>query len=164
MALAGTKLAAVAALDLQIQSKGVPLIGISGPPWVITFDPSATQAQKDQANAIAAAFDGKDRVFRDLSDIRGSLQALSTGQFGNVWNDLSAAAGAVPRKYLTDTGPNVGAIFCYDHVIYVVGGTAVQIRAGQLSLAALYVQDNAYYLDQPAFDTSISVLGVKPAP
>jgi len=162
MALAGTKLAAVAALDMQIASKGVPLIGISGPPWVITFDPSATQAQKDQANAIAAAFDGKNRVYRDLSDIRASLQALTTAQFTNVWNDLSGPAPGVPRKYLADLGPNVAAIFVFDWSLYVSGPTAAQQKAGQISLAALYLQDLPYYLDGPPFDSSISVLGVKP--
>jgi len=164
MALAGTKLAAVAALDLQITSKGVPLIGISGPPWVITFDPSATQAQKDQANAIAAAFDGQDRVFLSLTDIRAPVQALTATQLSNTWANLSGATPTAPRKYLDDTGPNAATIFLWDWVLYVSGPTAAQQKAGQISLIATYVSDYPFYLDSPPWDPSIHVLGVKPVP
>src|SRR5262245_2105883 len=99
MALAGTRVAAVTYLDMQIQARGIPVASVQGPPWVVTYGPGATQAQKDQGDAIAAAFDGKDRVFLSLTDIRTAVQALTTAQFTNVWNDLSAPAPGVPRKY-----------------------------------------------------------------
>src|SRR5262245_62021924 len=124
MALAGTRLAAITALELQITSKGIPVEGISGPPWVITYGPGATQAQKDQGNALAAAFDGRDRLYLSLSEVRTAIQALTTAQFTNVWNDLSAPAPGVPRKYLADLGPNVSAIFVFDWSLYVSGPTA----------------------------------------
>src|SRR5262245_16667205 len=162
MALSGTRLGAVAALDMQIRAKGIPIIGVSGPPFVVTYDPSATQAQKDQGDALAAAFDGKDRVFRDLSDLRAGIQALSTAQFTNVWADLSGPAPGVPRKYLADTGPNAPSIWVFDWSLYVSGPTAAQQKAGQISLAAMVVQDQPFYLDAPPFDPTVNVLGVKP--
>jgi hypothetical protein len=114
-------------------------------------------------DVVAAHVPAGPRQPRPLWAIRADVQALSTGQFGNVWNDLSAAAGSVPRKYLTDYGVNAGSIFCYDHLIYVVQGTAAQVRAGQISLTSLYCQDNPKYLVNPPFDTSIDVPGDQPA-
>jgi len=150
-------------LDGDLRRRGIPIVGVAGPPWVVHYDPSATQAQKDQGDALAASFDGKARQSRPLWAIRGDIQALTVTQWGNVWADLSAASGPVPRKYLADTGPNAATIFCYDHVIYVVGGTAAQQKAGQVSLTACYAQDNPFYLVNPPFDPSINVNGLEPA-
>jgi len=150
-------------LASEITRKGIPIISVSGPPWTVAYDPSATQAQKDQGDALAAAFDGKDRQPRPLWAIRGDVQALTTAQFNATWADLSApVSGQAPRKYLMDYGPNASAIFVFDWALYVSGPTAAQQKAGQISLAAMYVQDNWAYLIQPAFDPSINISGLEP--
>ena len=151
-------------LDMQLRAQGIPILGVSGPPWTVQYDPSATQAQRDQGDALAASFDGKARQSRPLWAIRGDIQALTTTQWGKVWADLSAASGPVPRKYLADTGPNTATVFCYDHIIFVVGGTTAQVKAGQVSLTACYVQDNPAYLIQPPFDQTINLSGLEPVP
>jgi hypothetical protein len=100
---------------------------------------------------------------RPLWSIRADIQALTAAQFSNVWADLSAAVpGEAPRKYLTDYGANVAGIFVFDWGLYVTGPTAAQVKAGQISLAAMYTQDNPKYLVNPPFDPSIDVPGDEP--
>src|SRR5262252_996367 len=110
-------------LDMQLRAQGIPILGVSGPPWTVQYDPSATQAQRDQGDALAAAFDGKARQSRPLWAIRADIQALTTTQWGHIWADLSAPSGPVPRKYLTDYGANASAIFVFDWSLYVSGPT-----------------------------------------
>jgi len=125
---------------------------------VVTFR-VLTQPEQTTLGDVVAAHDGRPRKARPLYAIRADVQALSVGQFNNVWNDLSAAAAPAPRKYLLDAGPNAAAIFCFDWCVYTSGGTAAQIKAAQLSLTAEYVQDNVKYLVHPPFDTSINIPG-----
>jgi len=131
----------------------------------IVYAAPLTPAQVNTLNAtVAAHVPAGPRKARPLWQIRGDVQALSTAQFQNVWNDLSAAvAGGPPRKYLTDYGANVAGIFVFDWALYVSGPTAAQQRAGQLSLTAMYCQDNPRYLVSPPFDPSINVPGDEPA-
>jgi len=164
MALAGTTIPGTTDLAMQLQAKGIPILGLSGPPFVITYDPAATQAQRDQGDALAAAHDGKSRVYRSLTDVRGGIQALTATQLSNTWANLSGATPTAPRKYLDDTGPNAATIFLWDWVLYVSGPTTAQQKAGQISLIATYVTDYPYYLDHPPFDNTIAVLGVAPVP
>ena len=49
-----------AVLDRDLRHQGIPILGVSGPPWTVQYDPSATQAQKDQGDSMAAAFDGSE--------------------------------------------------------------------------------------------------------
>ena len=103
-------------------------------------------------------------VPRILHDIRADLQALTAAQFGNLWADLSApVAAGVPRKYLGDEGVNAAAIFVFDWVIYAYAGPAAQTRAAQLSLAAMWIQDNPDYAVSPPWDPSVNVPGSVPA-
>src|SRR5215471_17477253 len=112
---------------------------------------------------VAAHVPAGPRKSRPLWAIRGDLQGLTTTQWTATWNDLSApVSGGPPRKYLGDYGVNAGTIFCYDHVIYVVGGTTAQVKAGQISLGACYVQDNPNYLVHPPWDFTINVPGDEP--
>jgi len=134
-------------------------------PVRIDYRPEATAGQISQGDSVATTFDLTVNVRRPrpLWSIRGDVQALSVGQFSNVWNDLSApVSGGPPRKYLTDYGTNAGTIFVYDHVIYVVQGTAAQVKAGQISLTACFSQDNPTYLVHPPWDTSINIPGDEP--
>src|SRR5262245_30639575 len=80
MPVAGTPISPVAQLDQQLTAKGIPIIGVAGPPWTVTYDLSATQAQKAQGDTIAAAFDGLDRVYRALWQIYQDVVALSGAQ------------------------------------------------------------------------------------
>jgi len=130
----------------------------------IMYADALTALQKTQLDGVVAAHvpEGP-RVPRPLYAIRADLQALSTTQFSNVWQDLSAAASPAPRKYLLDEGPNAAAIFALDWSVYTSGGTAAQVRAAQLSLTAEYVQDNPKYLVRPPFDSSINIPGDMPA-
>ena len=154
---------AATGLHLRLEAALALVCAVSGPDaggrFTVQYPPGATDAQKAQGDAIAAAWPTNDWRTRPLYAIRADVQALSVGQMNNVWGDLSAAAGAVPRKYLGDPGPNAAALFVFDHVLYVIGGTAAQVKAAQISITAEYVQDNPYYLVQPAFDSSVNVWG-----
>jgi len=113
---------------------------------------------------VAAHVPAGPRKARPLWKIRADIQALTTTQFNNVWADLSAAvSGGPPRKYLQDYGTNAGPIFVFDWSLYVTGPTAAQVKAGQISLTAMYVQDNPSYLIHPPFDSSINIDGSEPA-
>jgi len=159
MAQAGTVLAAPAALHQQIAAKGIPVVGVSGPPWIVTYDPSATQAQKDQGDALAAAFDGQDRRYRLLTNIYQSIQALTAAQRTNIWTDLSAPYAGSPRRYLSTAGINAGPIFSEDWDANQTTGN--QRDSSRMRIEAMYTQDNCFYLDRPVFDNTISVLGVE---
>ena len=161
-------------LDAEVRALAPPLPGYEyangtgpvGQPATaayLFFDAALTPADKGRLDSVVAAHDGRARRLRPLWSIRGDVQALSTSQFGNVWADLSAAVtGGPPRKYLTDYGVNAGPIFVFDWALYVSGPTAAQQRAGQISLAAMFVQDQPGYLVHPSFDTSINIPGDEP--
>lgn len=132
----------------------------------VAFDHQLTPSQKEQLDGVVAAHVPLGpRKIRPLWAIRADVAALSPGQFQNVWNDLSApVAGppAIPRKYLTDYGDNAGSIFVFDWALYTSGPTAAEKRSGQISLTAMYVQDNPSYLIHPVFDPSITIPGDEP--
>src|SRR5262245_57228658 len=121
---------------MQIRAKGIPIVGVSGPPWVVTYDPSATQAQRDQGAAIAAAFDGQPRVYRLLYKIYQSIQPLTQAQRDKIWADLSAATANVPRKYLATAGINAGPVFNADDPANDTGLPAARQTAARLRIMA----------------------------
>lgn len=132
----------------------------------VVFNNPLNTAQVGQLDALVAAHVPQGpRKPRPLYEIRADVQALSVGQFNAVWSDLSAPVpgpAGPPRKYLADPGPNAGSIFVFDWALYVSGPTAAQQRAGQISLTAMYCQDNPRYLVHPPFDNSINVPGDEP--
>ena len=153
----------------QLVAVPLPVTHVNGQPdagqVIVSTSRALTAPEESQQASLVAAYDGSPRRARPLWAIRGDLQALSAQQWTNVWADLSApVSGGPPRKYLTDYGINAGTIFVYDHVIYVVGGTAAQVKAGQVSLTACYVQDNPTFLVHPPFDPSIDISGDEPVP
>jgi len=163
-------------LQGEIVAAGLPApLGVNGSGYTgagtpathvdIAFTNPLTPAQQQTLNnTVAAHVPSGPRKARPLWSIRADIQALTPTQWSNTWADLSAAVpGGPARKYLTDYGTNAGTIFCYDHVIFVVGGTTAQVKAGQVSLTACYVQDNPSYLWHPPFDPSIAIDGSEPA-
>jgi len=129
----------------------------------VTYDPSATQAQRTQGDAIAAQ-PAVAMQPRKLADIYKDIAALTSTQWQKVWADISApVAGVVPRKYLGDYGVNAAAIFAMDWSVYASGATGNALLAGQKQLTAMYCQDAPYYLVQPPFDQTINVPGSEPA-
>ena len=154
--------------DAKIRAQGIPIYGVTGnqAPFVVSYDPSATQAQKDQGNAIAAQ-PAVAMQPRRLSDIYKDIAALTSTQWQKVWTDISAPVGTpptgVPRKYLSDYGVNAGPIFAMDWSVYASGASGNALLAGQKQLTAMYCQDNYYYLVSPAFDPTINVPGNEPA-
>ena len=131
----------------------------------IAYASALAPAQKTQLDGVVAAHVPQGpRKARPLWSIRGDVQALSVGQFNNVWNDLTAAVpGGPARKYLTSYGVNAGPIFTMDWSLYVSGPTAAQVKAGQISLTAMFCQDQPSYLWHPPFDPSIAIDGSEPA-
>src|SRR5262245_48357952 len=159
MSAAGTPILAIQQLDLQLRSKGIPIIGVSGgPPWVIAYDPSATQAQKDQGDALAAAFDGKDRRYRSMFSIYADVAALTTLQKGRIWNNLGAGGD---KLYYHDLGINVAAIMVWDFLIFNAALAQTAVDEAKLRLIAQYTQDNCYFLTQPIWDSTINVPGLE---
>jgi hypothetical protein len=125
---------------------------------------NATPAQITQGDNLALTMQAGEFKPRRLADIYKDLQALTAAQHTNVWNDLSAAVpGDVPRKYLADPGPNAASIFVMDWNVYQSGATGAKLTAAQKDLIAMYVQDNPFYLKNPAFDSSINIDGWEPA-
>src|SRR5215471_6099904 len=157
MAVAGTRMAAVSALDMQIRSKGIPIRGVGGPPWTVDYDASATPAQITQGNALAASFDGKDRVYRDLATILSYVQPLQTTQKTAIRSDLEAGT---PPKMLLGSGANVAPLFDLHYNISATGTPPADKTLCRDYITTLYVQDNPYYLDHPPFDSSIAVYGL----
>lgn len=153
----------------QCQAAGLPVLYANGSPDAgmvhLVHDRALTQPEQSQEASIVASYDGRRRQPRPLWAIRADVQALTSTQWTKVWADLSAAVvgpPAVPRKYLTDYGTNAGPIFVFDWALYVSGPTAAQQKAGQISLTAMYVQDQPSYLVHPPFDPSISIPGDEP--
>src|SRR5215510_1252244 len=161
MAQAGTIVPALNVLLLQLDARGIPYESVSGPPWAITYKPEATQAQKDQGNAIVAAFDGQPRIFRTLTAIYQNLQQLTQTQRDKIWTNLSAADGVSPRRYLSDKGLNAGPIFNADDPANDTSLPAARMQAARMRIEAFYCQDNPYAFVNPAYDTSINVCGVE---
>jgi len=159
MALAGTKMAAVTALDMQIQARGIPIRGVGGPPWTVDYEDSATQAQIDEGEALAAAFDGKDRIYRTLADILANVSALSKAQKDAIAADLEAGS---PSKMLRGSGINVPSLFALHFSLNSAGVPPADKTMCRDYITTLYVQDNPYYLDQPPFSAGIAVYGLAP--
>ena len=148
----------------DVQGSGYQGPGTFATDIIVVYGAPLTPAGKVTLDGVVASHVPQGaRKVRPLWAIRQDLQALTATQWTATWNDLSAASPPVPRKYLGDYGVNAGSIFCYDHLIYVVGGTAAQQKAGQISLCALYVQDNVLYLVHPPWDSTINVPGDEPA-
>jgi len=153
-----------ATLHRDLVHAGIPIVGVGGPPWVVSYDPSATQAQIDQGNSMAASFDGKGRQARLLTAIYNDVRVLTTAQLGRVWADIAAAVPEAPRKYLADAGPNAAALFVMDWVVYVQAPTGAQLTAARNNIIAQFVQDNPLYLVTPSFDSTITVYGDEAPP
>ena len=160
----------VGRLATEITAAGLPLAaeaGVMGPDAAdnvrVTTTRALTPSEKTTLDNVVAAHDGRPRRLRPLWAIRADVQALSAAQWTNVWNDLSAAAPPVPRKYLSDYGVNAGPIFVFDWSLYVTGPTAAQQKAGQISLVAMYCQDRPNYLVNPPFAPLVSIPGDEPA-
>jgi hypothetical protein len=173
-------------MDEALRAAGIPIDGVSilnttgtasgyPPEWhlvsrpdglVVRIDyrPEATPPQVTQGDDIVRTLDVTLMRARPLWAIRADIAALSAAQWTNIWTDLYAAAPPVPRKYLADYGPNASAIYVFDWSLYVSGPTAAQQKAGQISLAALYTQDNPAYLKHPPFDSTINISGDEPVP
>jgi hypothetical protein len=137
---------------------GIPILGTAGPPWAVTYDPSATPAQITQGNQMVSTFDGLGRTARVLDAIYTDVNALTAAQQNNVWNDISAAAPPSGRKYLMDAGLNVAAIFAMDWSIRTTSPGAARTLAMNY-IISMYTQDNPMYLVTPSFDTTINVPG-----
>jgi hypothetical protein len=100
---------------------------------------------------------------RLLCAIFADVQALTSAQRTNLWNDLKAPApGVAPRKYLTDEFINAAAIFALDYSANQTTGG--QLTAAQNSIMAMWIQDYPLYAMHPDFDPSISILGFEAAP
>jgi hypothetical protein len=163
-------------LQGEITAAGLPAphhlngTGYAGPGTPAThvgvfYEAALTAPQKSQLDGVLAAHvPVGPRRPRPLWEIRADVQALSAAQWAAIWADLSAAvSGGPPRKYLMDYGANAGPIFVFDWGLYVSGPTAAQQKAGQISLTALYVQDNPSFLVHPPFAPEVDVPGDEPA-
>jgi len=162
-----------AKLDQECQAAGLPVdyvngAGIPTTDVIVVTSRDLTPAEVSTLDGVVAAHDGRPRRSRPLWAIRADIVTLANNQpasWAAIWTDLTAAVpGKAPRKYLMDYGTNAGPIFVFDWSLYVSGPTAAQQKAGQMSLVALYVQDNPSYLIHPPFDSSINIDGTEPIP
>src|SRR5262249_374163 len=110
-----------------------------------------------------AAYDQEGNILgtlRLLSDIFGSVQALTAQQRTNLCNDLKAPVAGAPRKYLSSEGPNAAAMFALDWAANL--STGGQLASSQNSVMACYIQDYPTYAVNPSFDPSINIKGYTP--
>ena len=100
-------------------------------------------------------------IRKSIYDIITELKALTNTQITNIWNNLNAGS---PPLIALDDGNNAAAIWTMHFVATGIGSlTQAEKNESRYRLIAFYVQDNPTYLDQPAFDPSIQILGYTPA-
>lgn len=82
-------------LHQQVADAGVPIDGVSGPPWSVQYATGATKADRQLGDSIAAAFDGKGLTSRDPADVIADLAQLPP-------DDMTKLLLAVVAKALDD--------------------------------------------------------------
>jgi hypothetical protein len=120
----------------------------------IIYRPEATPEQIVEGNDIVMNLDVSPKRVRPLWDIYTDVAALSNNQKGKISDDLKASNNA---KIKSLGPPYDGIMMALDWA--VTAGTAIQTRDAYCRLASLYTQQNIYYLETPAFDPSINILG-----
>src|SRR5215471_2127612 len=137
------------------QGPGTPVTSVD-----VVYNAPLLPGQVNTLNAtVAAHLPAGPRKSRPLYSIRSDVQALTATQMSATWQDLSAAAGPFLFKDPATTGPNAASLFHWDHTYYVLGGTAAQLKAAQISITATYIQDpdNWKYLQHPPWDGTIFI-------
>jgi len=158
-----TTYSAISRLDAYLRSLGIPILGVSqtGSTFTVQYDPSATQAQKDQGDSIASTWPNTDYRSKPLWHIYSDVNGLSATQKAAVTNDLFAGT---PAKALQDEGANASGIYSVYYSTQTATLSVADKNTGKLYVIMFYVQDNPTYLINPPFDPSISVPGWEPVP
>jgi hypothetical protein len=122
----------------------------------ISYLPEATPEQIVEGNDIVMTLDVTPRRVRTAWAIYADIAALSNKQKDNIAADLKADDGAKIKSF----GPP------YDGIMLAlewaaVTGTVIQTRDAYARIAALYTQQNIYYLDTPDFDSTITIPGAE---
>lgn len=120
----------------------------------ITYRPEATPDQIVEGDDIAMTLDLSPRRVRSAWDIFADISALSNNQKTAISNDLKASSNA---KIKSLSPPHDGVMMALDWA--ATTGTVIQTRDAYCRIAALYVQQNIHYLEQPAFDPTINIPG-----
>ncbi len=100
------------------------------------------------------------RVPRSIWAVYQDLLALTGAQKTNVWADLTSGS---PAKITLDKGPHSDTAFVLHWAATNTSLPAASIVDAKVRAAAAYVVDNPKYLNIPAFDPTINVLGDQPA-
>lgn len=147
-------LAVGVAAACPISSLSVKTASASG----VSFTPTAaaTQAQIAAAQNFIDGFAWKDYQPVPLHALIGSLTALTSTQKKNISTDLFSGN---PLKVLLDSGPNAAAIFAVYYSTQTATLSSADKNLAELFAAAMYVQDNPFYLVNPSFDPTINVPG-----
>src|SRR5215469_4032071 len=150
---------------MYLRHLSIPILGVSqsGSTFTVTYDPSATQAQKDQGNQIASTWPTTVYQTRALVPIRNDLNALSLARRHAIFNDLwSIPAGQAETKILLDNGPNAPAIWGFYMWNEIGLLNSTQLDTNQTYVTCLYVQDLPFYLVNPSFDPTLNIPGIEP--
>jgi hypothetical protein len=118
--------------------------------WIdyVPPEPTATQVQA-QANPP--------RNLVPLLTLITQLNALTTAQKTNIWNDLTSGS---PPKWELDAGPNASAIAVLQFIATLTPSlSATDLLNAKVRGVAMYVQDNPTYLVNPVFDPTINIPG-----
>ena len=117
-----------------------------------------TAMQRTTAKAAAEAVNPAAMKVRLLVSIRNDLTALTVAQKTAVWDDLTSGT---PPKFAAVKSENTAAMFVLKFLTEVPSLASGDITAAKMHLAALYVQDVPFYLEQPAFAPTVNISGLE---
>jgi hypothetical protein len=120
----------------------------------IGYRPEATPEQITEGDNIVMTLDISPKRVRTAWDILADISALSNKQKDNIATDLKAGNSA---KIKSLGPPYEGIMMALDWA--AITGTVIQTRDAYCRLAAMYTQQNIYYLETPAFDPTINISG-----
>lgn len=79
-------------LHQQLEEAGIPIDGVSGPPWEALYAPGATDEDRKAGDSICAAFDGKPLVARPAEEVAADLEKLSADDVARLLLLVAARA------------------------------------------------------------------------
>jgi hypothetical protein len=134
----------------------------------ISYLPEATPEQIVEGNDIVMTLDVTPRRVRTAWAIYADITALSTTQIEAIMADLKADDSAKIKGF---GPPYDGIMMSLDWAatamtvaLPAAPGTSPQVRDAYARIAALYTQQNIYYLDTPDFDSTITIPGAEIIP
>jgi hypothetical protein len=120
----------------------------------ISYLPEATPEQIVEGDQTVMTLDISPKRVRRLWDIYADIALLSSAQKDAIRDDIKADNGAKIKSF---GPPYDGIMMALDWGTTI--GNPTQTRDAYARIAAMYTQQNIYYLEQPDFAPTINILG-----